>query len=103
MTCIKFYIGFSGRATTIADLFSRRHYLHTARRHFENSFDTKQRPGERRQGRGRGLEEAQRGAALSRKSMSLTELQSHLKTIELQISVMLKRQIALGEMECCNL
>ena len=37
MTCIKFFIGFSGRSTTTADLFSRLHYLHTARRHFQVS------------------------------------------------------------------
>ena len=90
MTCIKFFIGFSGHATTIADLFSRLHYLNTARRHFQISLEDKQYTMERRSGRSKGyrqFEEPQRGMGSAAKTMSVSELQSHISTITLQMKV----------------
>ena len=90
MTCIKFFIGFSGHATTIADLFSRLHYLNTARRHFQISLEDKQHTMERRSGRSKGyrqFEDPQRGMGSAAKTMSISELQSHITTITLQMKV----------------
>ena len=90
MTCIKFFIGFSGHATTIADLFSRLHYLNTARRHFQISLEDKQYTMERRSGRSKGyrqFEEPHRGMGSAAKTMSVSELQSHISTITLQMKV----------------
>ena len=90
MTCIKFFIGFSGHATTIADLFSRLHYLNTARRHFQISLEDKQHTMERRSGRSKGyrqFEDPQRGVGSAAKTMSVSELQSHISTITLQMKV----------------
>ena len=98
MTSIKFFIGFSGRGTTITDLFSRRHYLTTAQRHFQSALDAKQRVhGDRTpvMGRGRGGaylrsgggEDPQISLATSTKNMSVSDLKSHITTIELQMRV----------------
>ena len=97
MTCIKFFIGFSGRSTTITDLFSRRHYLTTALRHFQSARDAKQRAhGDRTPGVGRGRgggylrsgsEDPQLSLATSTKNMSVSDLKSHITTIELQMRV----------------
>ena len=45
MTCIKFYIGFSGRSTTIEELYLRRKYLETARQHFQSAIEASQPRG----------------------------------------------------------
>ncbi len=45
MTCIKFYIGFSKRSTTILALYQRRKYLETAKQHFEASLESPQNRG----------------------------------------------------------
>ena len=45
MTCIKFYIGFTKRSTTIQDLHERRKYLQTAKQHFETSLESPQYRG----------------------------------------------------------
>ncbi|CAI8002630.1 Zinc finger FYVE domain-containing protein 26, partial [Geodia barretti] len=97
MTCIKFFIGFSGRSTTITDLFSRRHYLITALRHFQSALDAKQRAhGDRTPGVGRGRgggylrsggEDPHLSLATSTKNMSVSDLKSHITTIELQMRV----------------
>lgn len=90
MTCIKFFIGFSGRATTIADLFSRLHYLNKARQLFQTSLEAKQRTSERKSGRAkshRQFEETPQGAGPAAKSMSVSELQNHISTITLQMKV----------------
>lgn len=91
MTCIKFFIGFSGRSTTISDLYSRLHYLQTAQRHFQTALEAKQQRTERRSGRSRGhrgTEDQQRGGlAIGAKSLTESELQNHMNTIRLQISV----------------
>ena len=90
MTSIKFFIGFSSHATTIADLFSRLHYLNTARRHFQISLEDKQHTMERKTGRSKGhrqFGDPQRGMGSPAKTMSVSELQSHISTITLQIKV----------------
>ena len=96
MTCIKFFIGFSGRSTTLTDLYSRQHYLATARRHFQSALDAKGRAHADRAGgaRGRGGGYAARGGedphqmlATSTKNMSIPDLHSHISTIELQMRV----------------
>ena len=91
MTCIKFFIGFSGRGTTIRDLFSRLHYLSTAQRHFQSALDTKQRVREQPAGgRGRGyLRSSEEYPVLgtSTKNMNIPDLRSHISTIALQIKV----------------
>ncbi len=91
MTCIKFFIGFSGRSTIISDLFSRLHYLQTAYRHFQTALEAQQQKVERRRGRSRGyhqVEEPQRGGAgFGAKALRAHELQNHLNTIRLQMSV----------------
>lgn len=101
MTCIKFFIGFSGRATTISDLFSRRHYLTTAHRHFKSALDAKQQARDRPPlggggGRGRGIGYQRGGAedihpvlATSIKNMSVTDLKNHISTIALQMKVLI--------------
>lgn len=90
MTSIKFFIGFSSHATTIADLFSRLHYLNTARRHFQISLEDKQHTMERKTGRSKGhrqFGDPQRGMGSPAKTMSVSELQSHISTITLQTKV----------------
>ena len=93
MTCIKFFIGFSGRNTTIRDLYSRMHYLTTAQRHFQSALDAKQRAREHRPsagGRGRSHHRSSddyQPMAASTKSMSVADLHSHISTITLQMKV----------------
>ena len=90
MTCIKFFVGFSGRATTIIDLFSRLHYLERGRRHFHASLDAKRRPTVRRSGRSKGhrhIDDTQRVVGSRTKSMSTSELENHISTITLQMKV----------------
>ena len=43
MTCIKFFIGFSGHKTTIIDLHGRINHLETARRHFRAAIEQRGR------------------------------------------------------------
>ena len=89
MTCIKFFIGFSGRATTIAGLFSRLHYLSVAKKHFHSSLEAAQvRPQDKRSGRSKGL----RGQPADMmgpgaKTLPSRELQRHIETIDLQKQV----------------
>ena len=91
MTCIKFFIGFAGRSTTIRDLYSRLHYLTTAQRHFQSALDAKQRVRDRPAvGRGRGYHrgyEDYQVLAASIKNMSVADLHSHISTIALQMKV----------------
>ena len=91
MTCIKFFIGFSGRSTTIADLFSRLHYLHMAKKHFQMSMESKQRAQEKRSGRSRAhrqhYEDPHRAPGPAAKTMTTLELQNHISTITLQMKV----------------
>ena len=91
MTCIKFFIGFAGRRTTIRDLYSRLHYLTTAQRHFQSALDAKQRARDRPAGgRGRGYHRSSDGyqvLAASIKNMSIPDLHSHISTIALQRKV----------------
>ena len=70
MTCIKFYIGFSGRSTTIKDLYQRRKYLETAKQHFESSIEI---PLSRGRMFGHSAEEQSRASLL--KNTSPQELQ----------------------------
>ena len=71
MTCIKFYIGFSGRDTTIEDLYSRKKYLFTAQEHFQAAIEARQPKG-KKFAAGRQVEEPGRG---STRSMSIQDLQ----------------------------
>ena len=92
MTCTKFFIGFSGRSTTISELHSRLHYLDSAKRHFQDALNAKSRSSLDRpwggDGRsGRSQLEAQRRGPAGTKSMSAAELEKHLATIDLQIKV----------------
>ncbi|XP_019858924.1 PREDICTED: zinc finger FYVE domain-containing protein 26-like [Amphimedon queenslandica] len=64
--CIQFFIGFSGHKTTLSDLYSRKHYLETARNHFRTAIDAK----------------VKRNA-----NFSTTELEGHMRTISLQMRV----------------
>lgn len=88
MTCIKFFIGFAGRRTTIRDLYSRLHYLNTAQRHFQSALDAKQRVrGRPTGGRGRGYHHRSDDFMASIKNMSVTDLEGHISTIALQMKV----------------
>ena len=90
MTCIKFFIGFSGRSTTIADLYSRLHYLSIAKKHFQAHLELKKRPPERRSGRSRHsrqYDEPSQVLLSSVKMMDQSEVQQHLATIEMQTRV----------------
>lgn len=77
MTCIKFYIGFSGRATTIKDLYHRRKYILTAQEHFQSAIEFQQSQrsggGAKMFGGRQQLEDSTR-SSLSR-SMSVQDLQ----------------------------
>ena len=89
MTCTKFFVGFSGRSTTISELHSRLHYLDSARRHFQTALDTKSRTLDRpwSSRSGRTQSEPQRKGPSGAKSMSAAELEKHIATIDLQIKV----------------
>lgn len=90
MTCTKFFIGFSGRSTTISELHSRLHYLDSAKRHFQTALDAKSHSLERPWGggrSGRSQPEPQHRRPAGTKSMSPAELEKHLATIDLQIKV----------------
>ena len=85
MTCIKFFIGFKGRATTTQELFSRLSYLSTAHQHFEIAVDDRpQGDSSRRGGTGRkGREDTPRSTS---KSMSVHEIHvrvKHMRAINL--------------------
>ena len=89
LTCIKFFIGFSGRSTTISDLHGRLHYLDQASQHFQTALSSRARPSERGRGfrlRGQrsGLEESGRGGASGIKPVNEAELRGHQETILLQ-------------------
>lgn len=90
MTCIKFFVGFSGRSTTVSELDSRLFHLEEARRHFQAALEAKSRPLERAWGSrssGRSNMEGHRKAATGTKTMSVDELEKHLATIDLQVKV----------------
>ena len=90
MTCIKFFIGFSGRSTTISELHSRLHHLESAKRHFQTALDAKTHSLDRtwgsRSGRSQQMESQRKGQG-GTKSMSASELEKHLATIDLQMKV----------------
>lgn len=71
MTCIKFYIGFSGRDTTIEDLYLRKKYLHTAQEHFQSAIEARQPKGKKFGATSRQFEDFTRGT----RSMSVADLQ----------------------------
>jgi len=90
MTCIKFFIGFSGRSTTIADLHSRLHYLTQARKHFQTFLEARHRLGERRAGKSRPsrvFDDGSHAMLSSVKTLPPSEVQLHLSTIEMQTRV----------------
>ena len=91
MTCTKFFIGFSGRSTTISELHSRLHYLDSAKRHFQAALEAKSHSLDRPWGgggrSGRSQSEPQHRGPAGTKSMSAAELEKHLATIDLQIKV----------------
>ena len=91
MTCTKFFIGFSGRSTTISELQSRLHYLDSAKRHFQMALEAKSHSLDRPWGgggrSGQSQPEPQRKGPTGTKSMSAAELERHLATIDLQIKV----------------
>ena len=74
MTCIKFYIGFSKRTTTIIELYQRRKYLDTAKQHFEASLESPQHRGGRVFGR-------------FTEDTSQASLPKNMKTQELQVYI----------------
>ena len=83
MTCIKFFMGFQGRATTMNDLYSRRRFLNTAKQHFLQAINDKHhqhldtgRRGSRMAGGGvRPVEESSRLSLTLTKNMSPEDLQ----------------------------
>lgn len=89
MTCTKFFVGFSGRSTTISELNSRLHFLESAKKHFQIALEAKSQTLDRtwgsRYGRSQQTESQRRVAGA--KSMSAAELEKHLATINLQIKV----------------
>ncbi len=90
MTCIKFFIGFSGRVTSIADLFSRLHYLSQAKKHFQTYIEVNRRIGDRRGGWSRSsrqYEDSSQVLLSSVKTLDMSEVQQHLATIEMQTRV----------------
>lgn len=97
MTCTKFFIGFSGRSTTISELHSRLHYLDSAKRHFQAALDTTSRSssldrpwgigGGGRSGRSQPDPQRSSRGPPGTKSMSAAELEKHLATIDMQIKV----------------
>ena len=90
MTCTKFFVGFSGRATTVSELNSRLHYLESAKKHFQIALEAKSRPPDRtwgsRSGRSQQTESQRKGPA-GAKSMKAAELEKHLATINMQMKV----------------
>eukprot|EP00731_Ephydatia_muelleri_P038143 Em0665g3a len=89
LTCIRFFMGSSGKAT-FGDLFARRKHLTNANQHFQLALNMRQHSIGPASGKGarRGVaEDTPRGGAsgtFSTKSMDIRELQLHLTTIELQ-------------------
>lgn len=87
MTCIKFFMGFQGRATNMNDLYSRRGFLGTAKQHFIQAIDDKQhhhsdmsRRGPRRSGGGtKSSEDSPRLSLTLAKNMSAMDLQVHVE------------------------
>ena len=87
MTCTKFFIGFSGRSTTISELHSRLHHLDMAKKHFQAALDAKSQSLDRGVwGVRSGRSQPERGPP-GTKSMTAPELEKHLATIDLQIKV----------------
>ena len=97
MTCIKFFVGFSGRSTSIADFHGRLHYLDQATSYFQSALDTKPRPPEkgwgiRSRGQRSGHEDGRGGGGSGRtwttgpglKPVNELELRNNLETITLQ-------------------
>ena len=89
MTCIKFFIGFSGRSTSIADLFSRLDYLSQAKKHFQTYNEVSRRLVDRRGGRSRASRHYEESSHVlsSVKTMDQSVVQQHLATIDMQTRV----------------
>ncbi len=95
LTCIKFFVGFSGRSTTVADLRGRLQYLDQAASHFQAALDTKPKMsdrgwGMRSWGQRGGFEESSSGSGRTwstgpgLKPANEQELKNNLNTISLQ-------------------
>ncbi len=89
MTCIKFFVGFSGRSTSIADLFSRLHYLSQAKKHFQTYLEVTRRLADKRgwSRSSRQYEDSSQVLLPSVKNLTQTNVQQHLATIEMQTRV----------------
>ena len=97
LTCVKFFVGFSGRSTTIEDLFDRLHHLDQAVKYLQVARDKAMATD---RGRGSMKARVQRvfedtataggpkgGSSPGVRSMSTSELNNHLETIKLQKDV----------------